>query len=352
MRPARLLCLLLPLFLQTGCTVFTSYKQGETQINQWIKDQQYGKALQSLGDIAPTDPDYSIAAKKRKQVEALAASYEHDVRQKNVRLLKTGKWAAALDSYDDALDRLPDSAVLKDGMAQLHQEQVQELERLELKRLFGYGAWLKEVLPVFDDLVRVDPRSSEAKERQKRVRREADSLANELTQYGNRALANNQLDTAEKLLKLAADLSDTPAIQESLKNLKQQRRENKQQQVVLELKRKRITDNLLKKFNKSFRNKHFPRAHKLLDALGDAGYNSVDYRTLQKKLQQATDREARRLMREGVNAYSRGQFEQAVKSWQQVLVLQPDNKQAKESLQRAEKVLERLKELRIKQTAE
>lgn len=352
MRPKRLLWLLLPLLLQTSCTVFTSYKQGETQIEKWITEKQYGNALKSLSNVDPTDPDYPVAAKKRKQVEALAASYEHDVRQKNERLLSAGKWAAALDSYDDALDKLPDSAVLKDGLAQLHQEQMRELERLELKRLFGYGAWLKEVLPVFDDLVRVDPRSSEAKARQQQMRREADSLANELTQYGNRALANNQLDTAERLLRLAADLSDTPAIQESLKNLKQQKIEDKQQQVALELKRKRITDSLLQQFNKSFSRKNFSRAQEKLSALKEAGYDAAEYRTLRKKLQLATDREARRQMREGVNAYSRGQFEQAIKSWKQVLVLQPDNKQADESLQRAEKVLERLKELRIKQTGE
>ncbi len=352
MSQSRLLWLLLPLLFQTGCTVFTSYEQGETQINQWIKNQQYGNALKSLGSIDPTDPDYSVAAKKRKEVEALAASYEHSVRQKNERLLKSGKWAAALDSYDDALDRLPDSAVLKDGLAQLHQEQMRELERLELKRLFGYGAWLKEVLPIFDDLVRVDPRSSEAKARQQRMRSEADSLADELTQYGNRSLANNRLEIAEKLLRLAADLSDTPTIKESLKNLKQQKIENKQHQIALNLKRKRITDSLQKQFNDSFSTKNFSLAREQLSALNDAGLSSSEYRTLQKKLQKATDQEVTRLMRGGVNAYSRGQFEQAVKNWQQVLVLQPNNKQAKESLQRAEKVLERLKELRIKQTAE
>jgi hypothetical protein len=352
MSQSRLLWLLLPLLLQTGCTTFTSYKQGESQINQWIKEKQYGNALKSLGSVDPTDPDYSTASRKRKQVEALAASYEHDVRQKNERLLKAGKWAAALDSYDDALDRLPDSAVLKDGLAQLHQEQARELERLELKRLFGYGSWLKEVLPVFDDLVRVDPRSSEARVRQQRMRREAASLADELTQYGNRALANNQLKTAEKLLTLAADLSDTPAIKESLKNLKQQKKETRQQQVALELKRKQITDSLLQQFNQSFAKKEFTRARRKLSALNDAGYKSSGYKQLKKKLQLATDREARRLMREGVNAYSRGQFELAVKSWKQVLELQPDNKQASESLDRAEKVLERLKELRIKQAGE
>lgn len=352
MRQSHLLWLLLPLLLQTGCTVFTSYSQGETQINQWIKDKQYGSALKSLGSVDPTDPDYTIASKKRKQVEALAASYEHNVRQKNERLLKAGKWAAALDSYDDALDRLPDSAVLKDGLAQLHQEQARELERLELKRLFGYGTWLKEVLPVFDDLVRVNPRSSEARARQKRMRNEADKLADELTQYGNRALANNQLTTAEKLLELASDLSDTPAIKESLKNLKQQKKETRQQQVALELKRKRVTDSLLQQFNRSFSNKDFPRARKQLSALKEAGFSKSEYRKLQKKLQLATDQEARRLMREGVNAYSRGQFEVAIKNWKRVLALQPDNKQASESLDRAEKVLERVKELRIKQAGE
>lgn len=352
MRQTRLLWLLVPLLLQTGCTVFTNYQQGEVQIDKWIKEKQYGNALDALSNVDPTDPDYNTAARKRKQVEALAASYEHEVRQKNERLLNAGKWAEALDSYDDALSRLPDSAVLKDGLAQLHQEQTLELERLELKRLFGYGSWLKKVLPVFDDLVRVNPRNDVAKQRRQKIRREAELQAEELTKYGNRALANNQLGTAGKLLKLAADLSDAPAIKESLKNLQQQRTATKKKQRVLELKRKRVTDNLLKQFEQSFAKKDFTRCRDQLSTLSNSGLDTHRYTQLQKKLQQAVDREASRLMREGVNAYSRGQFEQATKSWEKVLELQPDNKQALESLQRAEKVLGRLDELRQKQSSE
>ncbi len=349
MNRAQLLWLLVPILLQTGCTVFTSYDQGETQINQWVKEEQYGKALSALGNVDATDPDYYVAAKKRKQVEALAAKYAHSIRQKNKRLLAAGKWAEALDSYDDAIDRLPDSVVLKDGLAQLHQRQAHELERVELKRLYGYAAWLKDALPLFDDLVRIDPRNSEAKQRQKRIQREAELLAEELTQYGDRALANNRLKEAERLLKLATQLSNSPATQESMKNLRQQKIQTKRQQRAQALKRKTITDKLLKQFNKSYTEKDFSHARKVLDALDEAGMKTSQHKELQKKLQLAIDREATRLMREGVNAYSRSQYEQAIITWKQVLKLQPNNKQAKESLQRAEKVLERLNELRIKQ---
>jgi len=348
----RLLALLAVLANLPACTTFTSYSQGETQINQWIKEGQYGDALTSLANVDPADPDYLVAAKKRKQVEALAARYEHEVRLKTDRQLAQGKWADALSSYDEALDRLPDSAVLKDGLAQLHRKQANELEQLELKRLFIHANRLKEIMPVYQDMVRVDPRNSSAKNRQEKIQREAESLAEELTQFGNRALANNELKTAGRLLAMAAELSDAPAIKESLKNLKEQRITYARQRRAQQKQQSQVAEHLVEQFNDSFNNKDFDEARKKLAELSRMGLERKQYNELRQQLQRAIETEATRLLREGVNAYSRGQYEVAVKNWKQVLVLQPNNKQAKESLQRAERVLKKLEELRDKQGAQ
>ena len=86
MTSARLLLLLPLLAMQTGCVLITSYSKGEDRIQQWVKEKQYGNALKALNNIDPKDPDYLKAAEKRKQVEALAAAYEHDVRQHNIKV--------------------------------------------------------------------------------------------------------------------------------------------------------------------------------------------------------------------------------------------------------------------------
>ena len=360
MKAGRLLFLLPLLALQSGCVLITSYSKGDERIDQWVKEKQYGNALKALNNIDPKDPDYLKAAEKRKQVEALAAAYEHDIRQHNNELLRQGKWAEALDSYDEAMDRLPDSVVLKDGLAQLHRDQSRELERLELERLLAHGNWLKQTLPTYRDIARVDPRSSNARNRLDAKQREAETVADELALHGNRALANNQLHQAEELLVLASELSNTPAIRESLKKLKQQKavaarraRQKHEAQLRLEhaaeIKQRHTIDTLLKQFNATFNNKEYEKARIHLQSLAEANLETSHYRALQQKLNRAIDQEASRLFDIGVDAYSRGQFEVAAKQWRRVLALQPDNTQAQENLQRAERVLNKIQQLKEKQ---
>lgn len=364
MMPRRLLWLLpLLILLQSGCTLLTSFSKGEAQIDQWVQEKEYGRALKVLGRVDPKDPDYLEAAARRRQVEALAAGYEHDVRQRNNRLLQQGKWAEALDSYDEALRRLPESAVLKDGLARLHRQQAQELETLELKRLTDQGNWLTQTLPTYRQMAQVDPRNPTAQNRLEKKRREAEMLADELALHGNRSLANNQLAQAERLLTLAAELSDAPAIGESLKKLRQQQalaarqeaneRQRRQERArAAERKRQRSIDTLLGKFNQAFEEQQYDAARQHLQALADNNLETGRYRTLQQRLNRAIDQEASRQFESGVNAYSRGQFEQAAGHWRQVLALQPQNKQAQEHLQRAERVLEKLQQLKEKQQAD
>lgn len=360
MTSARLLLLLPLLTLQTGCVLITSYSKGEDKIQQWVKEKQYGNALKALNNIDPKDPDYLKAADKRKQVEALAAAYEHDVRQHNNRLLQKGKWAEALDSYDEAMDRLPDSVVLKDGLAQLHRDQARELERLELERLLAHGNWLNHTLPTYRDIARVNPRSTSAQNRLQAKQREAEEVADELALHGNRALANNQLRRAEELLGLAAELSNTPAIRESLKKLKQQKsaaardarlrqQARQRREHAAELKHRHTIDALLKEYKTAFKNKKYEKARLHLQDLADANMETSRYRALQQQLNSAIDQEASRLFDIGVDAYSRGQFESAATQWRRVLALQPDNKQAQENLQRAERVLSKIQQLKEKQ---
>lgn len=356
-----LLWLMLLLALQTGCALLTtSYTENRTQIDQWVSEKEYGRALKALSQIPPKDPHYLEAAEKRKQIEALAAAYEQEVRQENRKLLDEGKWAEAMDSYDEALRRLPESVVLKDGLAKLHRRQSAELDRLELKRLMDHGSWLKQTLPTYRDIARVDPRNSNAQRRLTRMQDEAEEIADELALHGNRALANSNLDSAAALLNLAADLSNAPAIQESLKQLNQERdvankRANSQRhrqlkkQRIAEKRRRQRVERLREEFDQAFAQKNFTTARKHLHALSKAGMQSTEYRKLQRQFERAIDKETSQLFDIGVNAYSRGQYAKAANYWRQVLELKPDNKQAKENLERAERVLEKLKALQEKQ---
>ncbi len=135
--------------------------------------------------------------------------------------------------------------------------------------------------------------------------------------YGNKALANDNLEIADRTLGLAAALSDAPAIDESLKKLRQQqsqvnakaraeREKRRQRSEAARQSKNRLINEQLKKYRTAFVQKDFISARKHLKALQKADPGNPKWKELTTVLEQATTDEVERLFDSGVSAYSRG----------------------------------------------
>lgn len=361
MKRVRLLLLPLPLLLLSGCIgMTTKYAELEPQLVQWDKEREYGRSLDALGQVDPMDPDYAKAAKLRKQVEKRAADYEQQVRKETAQKLKNGDWAAALDQFDEALAKYPQSVVLKDGLAKLHQQQREDLDELELKQLVLHGEWLRDALPIHRDITRIAPRSREAQSRLKRVEDEAREIAQQLAIIGNTALADGDLDTADATLPLAQKLSNDPMIEGSLKRLQEElkleeqkqlatRRHNQERARQTREKKEHAIKAIVARYDKAFAKQDYLTARVQLEEIEKIDKRYAALPSMQQSLQQAIDDKVARLFDAGVSAYSRGQFEQAASEWRKVLQLDPDHQQASENLERADKILQKIEKLKQKQ---
>lgn len=359
MRSIYRLSLLLTMAL-SGCVTTGNYARFEPQLDQWLQQKEYGRALNALSRVDPTDPDYSKAAEQRKKVEALAANYEQQVRKETREQQGRGDWAAALDLYDIALDRLPTSAILKDGLAKLTMQQREALNELELKRLLQHGQWLRQTLPITADMARIDPRNTDARRQHEKTQQEAELIANELAQYGNRALADNDLKSANLTLSLAAELSNSPVIEESRKKLRkqqdsveaQERREREQrreQNQRASVERERREAEIEERYRSAFTKRNYAEARRQLQRLHSYSPNHPRVDAMEQQLEKAIQAESDRLYDIGISAYSRGQFESAAKAWREALSINPNHQAARDSLERAEKVLEKIEALKQKQ---
>ncbi|MGM0595204.1 MAG: hypothetical protein ACQETD_11785, partial [Pseudomonadota bacterium] len=123
----------------------------------------------------------------------------------------------------------------------------------------------------------------------------------------------------------------------------------RQQRRAAEKRRQRTLASLEQKFEQAYTAGEYAEAERQLQAMADAGLEASRYQNLQQRLKKASNEEAAKHFELGVSAYSRGQFEKAAGHWRQTLALQPDNKQAQEHLERAERVLKKLEELKQKQ---
>ncbi len=333
------------LISQTGCVQTTNFSAVEQQLKIWEKSQEYGRSLDTLSRIDPRDPDYAKAARLRKQIEKEASAYEQQVRKEIHQKLKKGNWASALNQYDDALSKYPRSAVIKDGLAKLNQQQRDSLDVLERKRLIQHGEWLRAVIPVYRDIVRVDPRSSRAQNQLDRIISEAVQISSELTLLGNKALADNDLDIAEETLPLAVTLDNHSVTVESLKILRAQ------QKLVLakqEKKQRRLSD-LIKNYDAAIAARDLTTARNQLMAIEKLDRKFDKLATMKAALKTAMKDMASRLFETGVSAYSRGEFELAAKEWSATLKLDASHQQAKENLRRVGKVMKNLERLKVEQ---
>jgi tetratricopeptide (TPR) repeat protein len=356
-----LVLLLTGSWLISGCTLIQPKgKELSTKLDQLVADKEYGDALDMISHVSPGDPDYARFAERRKQIEGLAAQYERKVIDDARQMVAQEHWAQALDLYDQALDRLPRSTRLRDGLAALHQQQQARIADQENELLVSRGEWLLDVLPTYRSLASIDPRDSSRARQAKNIQDDAEELAAKLIKIGTAAADAGNDDLASRAIPLAARLSDKPAIRQAAQKYDQTRdkrsRDNRSQQdrrfrdiAEHEQERTNAIQQLVKDYTTAVDSKDYVGARLLLGQLRTISPGLVSERGYESDLNKRINNEAERLYSEGATQYGHGEFEKARDSWKKTLELVPTHTRAKESLARVEKVLNRIERLRKKQ---
>lgn len=348
------------LSLLSSCAAFQpTPDQLNQEISHYEKQHDYEDALRLIAFIPPGDPDYSHYAKRRKEIEAKIEAYSKDIIQQTDKLIAEGQWAEALNLYDEALDHLPSHSGLRDGLAALHQQQVTAAEVERSRILIARGQWLEQSLPVTRKIATILPRDDKAQEDLRRREKDAQEAAEQLAEVGDNAMQNEDYKLAEQTLPLAARLSDSESIQQSLATLKEYqankkkkgkraaerrkaRLQRRQQQ------RKKEIQRLTKLYNQTFGKGQYLQAREHLEKLSKLKPTEVPVEAMRTTLEKTILNKAEEHYQQGVKLYSRNQFEAALAEWEKALKLNPKHQLAKENADRARKVVKKLEELRNK----
>jgi tetratricopeptide (TPR) repeat protein len=335
----------------------------DSQIETWVGDKAYGRAIDALTRIDPKNPRYPHFAERRRQVEALAADYERETVAQARKELARGNWAAALDRYDAALERLPKSTVLRDGLAELHQEQSTAVAREELDLLIARARWLRDTLSDVEAIARIAPRDRDAQRRLADHREQIDAAARRLAGLGAAAFRAGDYRAAERALPLAVELSAAEEVKQPYAELKawagerQARKQAARDQRLKETQAreaaaKRRFQTAMKAYRAAVDKGELRAALDLLGKLDEMAPDDAALAEERTRLSGALQEETLRLYETGVSLYSRGEFEQAVEVWRRATRLNPDHRETRENLERAERVIEKLQQLRDKQAVD
>lgn len=339
------------------------------RIDYWLDQREYGKALELVADLNEhPSPDITNLQEIQKKILSQAERYEQQVMVNAEKSAANSDWHTALALYQEALSRLPNSEILQQGQQQLLQRQEESLARLELDQLIAQAEWMSKDLLISKKAASTDPDGWFVQYKLGRKEAEAQDLAIELAEHGRRALGLRDLALAKRILPLAMSLYAAPEIeaanrrlQELLKEdeIEQKRIIDEQQKLIddQQKKKKRIfnikvqkkSKQLMADFKKAYEENNLVKAQQLMRKLEKLSINNKELQELSKQFDNDVAEHVQHLIETGVTHYSRQQYEQAIGAWKEAKVLDPKNERLTTDIERAARVLEKLKSLREKQ---
>lgn len=352
---SRRLLLLFLLLSLNGCAYLASVSGDlDAQLDRWIAQQEYGKALAALGHVKPTRADYVALMRKRDTILLKAEQYERETVSQATDLARRGQWQQALERYDQALSRLPDGKILQTGHAQLLRQQAARLDELELDLLIARGEGLLHLLPAYTNRANVDPRSWRAQRELGIAQEDAERIARELTRRGRIALEQRDLNQARRSLPLALRLHPDPETKQANQDLLRRLGPPAAQATKSATKpsREDETRELLQRYRQAYANKEWGEAQRLLALLELQPSPPEESAQLRSELNAEVAEAVNRHIEQGITLYSDGKYERALVVWQQALQLDSGNERARAHIERAERVLEKLRTLQEKRSGE
>jgi tetratricopeptide (TPR) repeat protein len=229
-----------------------------------------------------------------------------------------------------------------------------------LDLLIARARWLRDTLPDVEAIARITPRDRGAQERLDDHLEQIDTAARRLASLGAAAFRAGDYRAAERALPLAVELSDAEEVKQPYAQLKawagerQARKQAVRDQRLKETQAretaaKRRFEKAMADYKAAVDKNILPEAVGLLGKLEEMAPGNEALAEERARLTTAVHEETARLYETGVSLYSRGEFEKAVEFWRRALQLRPDHREARENLDRAERVIEKLRQLRDKQ---
>lgn len=346
------LFIFLLIFGLSGCSTYIASKQDNltTQIDIWAADNEYGKAFKTLSYIKPSHPQYQELLKRKKTLQSEAKEYELKTINQILSLIKKKQWAQALDLFDQVQEKYPQSQGFNKTKQHVINKQKKQVAIFDQEIMLERVKWMIQARPIYQTRFDTDPRNEAFKTHLEGLNSESVVLAQKLTKLAQQAIDKGHFKTARTRIEQAMALEpdqERSKILASLKN-KETKTFNKKKQAQKRTHKKQ-QNTLLQDIEKSFKSGNLIKTRKLISKLDKRERSNPELKQLEQELDRTINYTIQSYFSDANKLYTDGQFEQAIDLWEEVLKYDPENEIAKENIQRAEKVIDKLTTLREKQ---
>ncbi len=361
----KILILCMPVLL-TGCATVSNLlpiqfgQTDTTKIDRWISDKQFGRAIRALEKIVKEEPTRRNRIKLA-ETRNLAAQYEKAVIQKTRQKIRRGKWQGAFVYLDDAISHYPESRRLSQFRTSLSRRQSKKIQQTRLKLVAMQATNKLRMLPIYRELNRLDPQDSDIAWQLKKTRLEIIEMGKSLTASGREAIRQNNFELAQRYLELADQLNPTQENTRALADLAQKRIIQIQKKLAEAIKRRKEKNRkplsvaqksrrmklrrLTVALRAALKSSDYDKANKLLTQAYAISLDHPEIEKLRMALDNSIHAKVNQLVHSGNEYYSKGRIEQARSSWKKALKLDPKNTHILSSVERANRVLAKLREI-------
>jgi len=345
---------LLLLLLLQSCAQYTS-QSSETDrlilLDQYLSDQSFAKAIALIDNTPEKDPQAGELEESRAMVIEKLRFYEKQTVDDALELERNNDWSAAKLRYKIALQKSGFSKVLEDSQQAMLSRFQERMDALEHEELIVTGEYLQKKISLLENLYETAPDDRKIKSRYHRAQSDAEEIALQLSQLGEQMLAEQNFSMADRVLPLVVKLAPGPEADAAMARLKSHR---KKKSIQKQKSRKKVAQKKNKKsfeaFNKAMDDEKLAEARRYLSQLTPAMKKTMAVKLMQERLQREINECIQEELSTGNSFYRAGNYEQAIKAWENIIELEPENEAVKSKINRAHVIIEKLTTLRERQT--
>ncbi|MFO8023894.1 hypothetical protein [Thiohalophilus sp.] len=327
----------------TGCAYLHSFDSNlPEKIDQWIEEEQYGKAMDTLEHVREDNRNYALLMKQKARILSLAAKLAKETIARARQLVARNEWYNASQLYQEALRKYPDSEALQNAYEDFINKRQTYLAALETRLLINKGNWLKQNASIYSRVKAALPDNYRSVDGIRDYESDQRRTTQSLVECALTADSADNINLARQCVLLAERLE--PALKQDPRLASIRERIGEAREARLTQYKDLIID-LMAELRQGNSLDNLQRARDRLQSSGQ--YGTLDDETLElldnlrKRLQQGINQRmesARRL-------YSQGKIQQALQIWESLHSIDPGNQQLEAYIERARRVLEKLQRL-------
>ena len=359
-----ILALLLP--VMAGCTGMDTVRLGQDKpadLDNLLGQHEYVRARQLTSKYASLD-----SPEVQTRINSEEAAYEKKITSQALELESENDLLGAVQLLSDALQKIPHSTTLRELRNTLEPERAKQLQDNEREQLIARARFILGQQQLYREQANLAPPSMAQRWEDKRNRKEAMALSGQLMGLGRKAMASENRELAKTCLQLSQSLHETTEVATLLSNIyaaeeankqvarEETRQANKKAKIKHARKRKKQqqdqknkTEVLLAETRQALVDNNLQLARAALAQIPATADTNSEVQSLQDDLGLAIDARVKKLMAAGDAQYRADNVLLAVRTWTQALSLAPDNQYLRDRVERANKVLARLEELKRQQ---